>query len=401
MESAWQHLQIVYELFLKFLESPDFNANVTKKYLDHNFILQLLELFDTEDPRERDFLKTTLHRLYGKFLNYRGMIRRYINYIFFEFIYENKHHNGIAEMLEILGSIINGFLLPIKDEHKTFLIKVLVPLHKGKCLSLYHLQLSYCIIQFLEKDPSLAPEVITGILRLWPKVNSPKEVLFLNEMEEILDVINPQEFVKIQEPLFRQIARCVSSAHFQVAERALYLWNNDYVVNLISENVKVILPIVFSSLYQNSKSHWNKTIHGLVYNALKLFMEIDPQLFDQCTNQFKLDKQEEKKRQKDREIAWKTMEEMASLNLADSVSSYDRPVSIKDISELDEAMPDAAMDVSEDDIFDTAAELEPTDPSLSSSTRFRRKSVLPVDENVLQEIVRHQSLDDLLSQAKE
>ena len=30
-----------------------------------------------------------------------------------------------------------------------------------------------------------------------------------------------------------------------------------------------------------------RTIHGLVYNALKLFMEINPGLFDMCTNDFK------------------------------------------------------------------------------------------------------------------
>ena len=40
--------------------------------------------------------------------------------------------------------------------------------------------------------------------------------MFLGEIEEILDVIEPAQFVKIQEPLFRQIARCVSSPHFQV-----------------------------------------------------------------------------------------------------------------------------------------------------------------------------------------
>jgi len=62
-----------------------------------------LELFDSEDPRERDFLKTTLHRIYGKFLNLRAFIRRSMNYIFFQFIYENERHNGIAELLEILG----------------------------------------------------------------------------------------------------------------------------------------------------------------------------------------------------------------------------------------------------------------------------------------------------------
>ena len=42
------------------------------------------------------------------------------------------------------------------------------------------------------------------------------QVMFLGEIEEILDVIEPAQFVKIQEPLFKQIAKCVSSPHFQV-----------------------------------------------------------------------------------------------------------------------------------------------------------------------------------------
>lgn len=47
------------------------------------FVFQLLELFDSEDPRERDFLKTILHRIYGKFLGLRAYIRRQINNIFY------------------------------------------------------------------------------------------------------------------------------------------------------------------------------------------------------------------------------------------------------------------------------------------------------------------------------
>ncbi|XP_040334184.1 serine/threonine-protein phosphatase 2A 56 kDa regulatory subunit gamma isoform isoform X4 [Herpailurus yagouaroundi] len=141
LEAAWPHLQLVYEFFLRFLESPDFQPNIAKKYIDQKFVLQLLELFDSEDPRERDFLKTTLHRIYGKFLGLRAYIRKQINNIFYRFIYETEHHNGIAELLEILGSIINGFALPLKEEHKIFLLKVLLPLHKVKSLSVYHPQL--------------------------------------------------------------------------------------------------------------------------------------------------------------------------------------------------------------------------------------------------------------------
>ena len=50
-------------------------------------LLQLLELFDSEDPRERDFLKTVLHRIYGKFLGLRAYIRKHINHIFLKYVH--------------------------------------------------------------------------------------------------------------------------------------------------------------------------------------------------------------------------------------------------------------------------------------------------------------------------
>uniref|UniRef100_A0A2K6TKB0 Serine/threonine-protein phosphatase 2A 56 kDa regulatory subunit n=2 Tax=Saimiri boliviensis TaxID=27679 RepID=A0A2K6TKB0_SAIBB len=327
LEAAWPHLQLVYEFFLRFLESPDFQPNIAKKYIDQKFVLQLLELFDSEDPRERDFLKTTLHRIYGKFLGLRAYIRKQINNIFYRFIYETEHHNGIAELLEILGSIINGFALPLKEEHKIFLLKVLLPLHKVKSLSVYHPQLAYCVVQFLEKDSTLTEPVVMALLKYWPKTHSPKEVMFLNELEEILDVIEPSEFVKIMEPLFRQLAKCVSSPHFQVAERALYYWNNEYIMSLISDNAAKILPIMFPSLYRNSKTHWNKTIHGLIYNALKLFMEMNQKLFDDCTQQFKAEKLKEKLKMKEREEAWVKIENLAKANpQAQKDPKKDRPL---------------------------------------------------------------------------
>lgn len=97
-----------------------------------------------------------------------------------------------------------------------FLLRVLLPLHKVKSLSVYHPQLAYCVVQFLEKDPNLTEPVIKGLLKYWPKVHSPKEVMFLNELEEILDVIEPAEFAKVKDHLFKQLSKCVSSPHFQV-----------------------------------------------------------------------------------------------------------------------------------------------------------------------------------------
>nr|CAD2204464.1 unnamed protein product [Meloidogyne enterolobii] len=314
LEPSWPHLQLVYDLFLRFIESPEFNIQYAKDLLNQKFIINLLDLFDSEDPRERDFLKTITHRIYGRLVAFRPFIRKQINNIFYTFIYETERHNGIAELLEVLGSIINGFAIPLKDEHKTFLMRVLLPLHKAKYLNAYHPQLAYCIVQFIDKDPSLTVAVVMALLKYWPKVHSPKEVMFLNELEEILDVIEPTEFRKVMIPLFYQLARCVSSPHFQVAERALYFWNNECILALISENVQQLLPIMFPALYRNSRNHWNKTIHGLIYNTLKLFMEEDQKLFDCCVQNFSKLKDSENSEVEEKQRKWQQLEEIANIN---------------------------------------------------------------------------------------
>lgn len=55
-------------------------------------------------------------------------------------------------------------------------------------LATFHQQLAYCVSQFVDKDPTLAVEVTESLIRYWPVVNSGKEVLFLNELEELLEL---------------------------------------------------------------------------------------------------------------------------------------------------------------------------------------------------------------------
>nr|XP_016992588.2 serine/threonine-protein phosphatase 2A 56 kDa regulatory subunit gamma isoform isoform X2 [Drosophila takahashii] len=411
LESSWPHLQLVYELFLRFLESPDFQPNMAKRFIDHQFVLQLLDLFDSEDPRERDFLKTVLHRIYGKFLGLRAFIRKQINNVFYRFIYETEHHNGIAELLEILGSIINGFALPLKEEHKQFLLKVLLPLHKAKSLSVYHPQLTYCVVQFLEKDPSLS-EAVINLLKFWPKTHSPKEVMFLNELEELLDVIEPAEFQKVMVPLFRQIAKCVSSPHFQVAERALYYWNNEYIMSLIADNSAVILPIMFPALNRNSKTHWNKTIHGLIYNALKLFMEMDQRLFDECSKNYKQEKQMEREKLSQREELWQQVESLAKTNpewtKAARFNDCLPPSDSRALYDQYSENSDLGYDQSEQKARQPPPPLPPQKQALQEPREIRgernkdkpllrRKSDLPSDSGTVKALIEHKRTDEYLT----
>ena len=42
--------------------------------------------------------------------------------------------------------------------------------------------------------------------------------MFLNEIEDIFEVMDPHEFAKVQEPLFNQLSKSVASPHFQVCQ---------------------------------------------------------------------------------------------------------------------------------------------------------------------------------------
>jgi len=307
LELAWPHLQLVYEFFLRFVVSKDINAKVAKKWIDKNFLVKLLMLFDSEDPRERDYLKTILHRIYGKFMSHRPFIRRSINNVFFHAVYENGYHNGISELLEILGSIINGFAQPLKKEHKDFLIRALVPLHKVGNLHTFHSQLEYCVTQFVEKDRTLSVPVIEGLLRLWPVQNSSKQVLLIGEVEEILELAEAEQFTELVVPLFDRISRCITSPHFQVSERALFLWNNEYVMTHVSEQKEDIFPIVFGALQTNT-GHWNATVNGLTTQVLKLLMDLDPALYDKCNADFVQEQETLAERTAAKKSAWEELE---------------------------------------------------------------------------------------------
>lgn len=130
--------------------------------------------------------------------------------------------------------------------------------------------------------------------------------------------MQPAEFTKLQVPLFKRVALCIRSPHFQVAERALFIWNNDDIVKLVNQSRQTLFPIVVGALYQNSKQHWNGTVHGLTYNVLRLLMEADPALFDDCSAQHRVTEDRELDEQRIREMTW-----------TDLMAKYDKSASEK------------------------------------------------------------------------
>ncbi|XP_019240886.1 PREDICTED: serine/threonine protein phosphatase 2A 57 kDa regulatory subunit B' beta isoform-like [Nicotiana attenuata] len=245
---SWPHLQIVYDIFLKIVARTSVES--LRIYIDHSFLLNLLTLFQSEDQRERDSLKNT-----------------------------DQRHPGIGELPEIWGTIINGFSVPLKEEHKLFLVRVLVPLHKPKGMQVYHRQLAYCVTQFVQKEPELGGVVIRGILRYWPITNYQKEVLLIGELEELVETLDPQQYKELALPLCTKITMCLNSWNSQVAEHALYVWNNGQFWKMASQAMEEVFPVLVERMEKNLEGHWSKNVRQLTGNVKGMLEALAPFLY--------------------------------------------------------------------------------------------------------------------------
>ena len=92
----------------------------------------------------------------------------------------------------------------------------------------------------------------------------------------------------------------------------MFLWNNDQIDNLIRQNRKVLLPIIFPALERNARSHWNQAVNGLTLNVRKIFFDLDPELFQECMLKFQEDELKEEEVKAKRDATWKRLEDIAS-----------------------------------------------------------------------------------------
>ena len=66
MDPAWPHLQGIYEFFLQLVIHELVEVRQLKSYVTPQLVQDFLELFDSEESVERDYLKNILHKLYAK-----------------------------------------------------------------------------------------------------------------------------------------------------------------------------------------------------------------------------------------------------------------------------------------------------------------------------------------------
>ncbi|KAJ1964301.1 serine/threonine-protein phosphatase 2A 56 kDa regulatory subunit delta isoform, partial [Dispira parvispora] len=158
-----------------------------------------------------------------------------------------------------------------------------------------------------------------------------------------------------------------------------------------------------------SKGHWNRNVHQQMYHTLQYFMEDDRSLFDRCLQQAKEHRHQEKQQLKKRNRFWKRLEQItqsqrqshgvntpatstgSAVGETSNTNEATGPVPDAFLMEDDESSMSADEYNEMDDILNALSEPLPIATGSSRMSMERRKSVLPIDEQVLRELSNYKS----------
>ena len=127
--------------------------------------------------------------------------------------------------------------------------------------------------------------VTRALCRYWPWTSSSKQVLMLNELEEVLELcagesLGPAAVADI----VRVLTRCVETPHFQVCERALAMWQNGALSRglLGWEFAHLLLPSLFPALRFQASGHWNPSVESLAKLVLRHYEDVAQSVYQEC-----------------------------------------------------------------------------------------------------------------------
>lgn len=96
-----------------------------------------------------------------------------------------------------------------------------------------------------------------------------------------------------------------------MAERAHLLLNNEHILNLITQNRQVIVPLIFSALERNTQNHWNQAVLNLTQSVRKMIREMDEELVLACQTKLEEENSTRSVVAEKRKLTWERLETAA------------------------------------------------------------------------------------------
>lgn len=124
VSSSFSQIEPVYEIFHELINNEQTNEDYLKRWVTDEFLLDLLELFDSPEKMERRYLRNIFHIIYEKFFAKRKFVRKSISDLLLSVIYEKTSFNGVSDILELMMTFASGYIVPLRKQHQEFFKQV-------------------------------------------------------------------------------------------------------------------------------------------------------------------------------------------------------------------------------------------------------------------------------------
>ena len=74
--------------------------------------------------------------------------------------------------------------------------------------------------------------------------------------------------------------------HYQAAERALMLLNNELIQKIVRANIQKAYPIIVKGLMNANRGpnqHWNTTVNTITMTVMRSYMEMNRDMFEKIS----------------------------------------------------------------------------------------------------------------------
>ena len=269
------NINSIYDILYILINNKECKAEILKEYIKYDFLNKFVNLFESNIYNERKTLKIILHQLYSKLISKRRLIRGIIsNYLYYNVI-SLKKINGAAELLDVMTSIILGYTIPLKDEHINFFKNTIIPLYQMEKCNFFFDNLNRCTMLFLEKDSSLSIILLEKILEFFSFQPYKIKILFLNEIENILDFCDIDKINPLVEKLFKIIVGCFSEYNITIKEKALSLFENEIFVCIIKKYNNISFNTIVPKINYFRHNPWNNKSKQILKNINSSFKNRD------------------------------------------------------------------------------------------------------------------------------
>lgn len=268
-----------FRLFSKIFHFIEIEYERFLDYMTEQTIVSIFEALETVDETQAEPLICILENTISRFRESAGLFKDMIANWIINYS-ETKNMTILNFCFKTLFTLVSKEYFG--DDIEEYYIQYILPsiLHQSlaDCESLYKLIEAVC-----SQFTGLQLNTLKYALKYYNVVTSVQQTKIIELTAKIIHV---SFFFKSETPLIWEFCAIINTSmqsdNFIIVDTAMEIFNDNAVKKFVSDNHKIIIPMLFESLYKLTKRFWKGEQRCKAVQILNTFLNLNSDLFEKC-----------------------------------------------------------------------------------------------------------------------